>query len=365
MVLFALNRDGVFTLSEGRGLEPLGLRPGQVVGMSVFDVYRSEPGVLAATRRALSGEELYSVSTLANGLMYETHWVPLHDLEGRPSGTLGIAVDVTHRERETRWRAQLFSEAEEARAEAERAVRVRDEFLTVASHELKTPLTSLNLQLHALMKRAGERTRPEDGDLVPRLEKAQRQLQKLAKMMDELLDVSRLTEGQLRLELTEVDLVPLARDVLERFQEEASRTGARLELRGEPRVVGRWDRARLEQVVTNLVSNALKYGAGAPVDIDVCSSGALALLDVTDHGIGIAPEDLERIFQKFERAAPVRKYSGFGLGLYIVRQWVEALGGAVDVTSSPGQGTTFHIILPLAGPEARLDQPPPAATSMH
>ncbi|HEX8436718.1 ATP-binding protein [Archangium sp.] len=351
MVLFSMDRDGTFTLSEGQGLKALGLKPGQVVGLSVFDLYRSEPEVLAHVRRALAGEDFFTVDALSTGLLFETHWTPLRDAEGKPAGALGLALDVTQREREAHWRARLFHEAEQARAEAEQAVRARDEFLTVASHELKTPLTSLNLQLHTLLKRA--RQAGQDGEQVERLEKARRQLQKLARMMDELLDVSRVAEGRLRLELGEVDLLQVVQEVMERFQDEAQRSGTRLELRSMDAVVGQWDRVRLEQVVTNLVSNALKYGAGAPVDILVRSSGAMALLEVKDHGIGIAPEDLERIFGKFERAVPVRKYGGFGVGLYIVRQLVEALGGAVDVESTPGQGTTFHVVLPLAGPAAR------------
>jgi PAS domain S-box-containing protein len=365
VVLFALDRDGLFTLSEGQGLEALGLKPGQVVGMSVFDLYRAEPSLLAHVRRALAGEEFFVLETLSSGPMYETHWVPLRDPEGRQAGALGLAVDVTQREREARWRAQLLAEAEEARAEAEQAVRLRDEFLTIASHELKTPLTSLGLQLHALWKRAGQSGRPEDAEAVQRLEKARRQLQKLARMMDDLLDVSRVSEGRLRLELGEVDLVQVVREVMERLQDEAQRAGSRLELRAVGPVVGRWDRSKLEQVVTNVVSNALKYGAGAPVEIEVRSSGAMALLEVTDHGIGIAPEDMERIFGKFERAVPVRKYGGFGLGLYIVRQLVEVQGGAVDVESTPGQGSTFHIVLPLAGPETQLPPPAPTPEGLH
>ncbi|PTL83341.1 PAS domain-containing protein [Vitiosangium sp. GDMCC 1.1324] len=365
VVLFALDREGVFNLSEGHGLEALGLKPGQVVGMSVFDLYRTEPALMAVVRRALGGDEFFSLNTLSTGRVYETHWVPLKDAEGRLAGTLGLAVDVTQRERESRWRAQLFEEAEEARAEAERAVRVRDEFLTIASHELKTPLTSLGLQLQTLLKRARQGGRPEDAETEQRLEKAQRQVQKLARMMDDLLDVSRVAEGRLRLELSDVDLVQVVREVMERLQEEAQRTGTPLELRGEEPVVGRWDRAKLEQVVTNLLSNAMKYGAGAPVELHVHSSGAMALLEVTDHGIGIAPEDVARIFGKFERAVPVRKYGGFGLGLYIVRQLVEALGGVVDVDSTPGQGSVFHLVLPLAGPNIRLSSPPPTPAGLH
>jgi PAS domain S-box-containing protein len=356
VVLFALDSRGTFTLSEGQGLKSLGLEPGQVVGLSVFDYARSEPSLLAHARRALAGEEFFCVDELSDGLLWETHWTPLRDAQGHLAGALGLAVDITQREREARWRSQLLTEAQEAQVAAEDAVRLRDEFLTIASHELKTPLTSLNLQLQALMRGA---SKAGDTALGARLGKAQRQIQKLARLMDDLLDVSRLTTGRLVPQLDAVDLVQVVREVLERFQEEPAREGTRLTLQGEPEVVGHWDRGRLEQVVTNLVANAMKYGAGAPVEISVRSSGAMALLEVKDEGIGIAPADAERIFGKFERAVSVRKYGGFGLGLYIVRQWVEALGGAVDVESSPGHGSTFRVVLPLAGPE---EHPTPAST---
>ncbi len=362
VVLFAMDSRGTFTLSEGQGLKALGLEPGQVVGLSVFDYARAETSILAHTRRALAGDEFFSVDELSNGLLWETHWTPLRDAQGHLAGALGLSVDITQRERETRWRSQLLVQAQEARAAAENAVRLRDEFLTIASHELKTPLTSLNLQLQSLLRGA---RKAADGPLTARLDKAQRQIQKLARLMDDLLDVSRLTTGRLVLQVEEVDLVQVVREVLERFQEEPARDGTRLTLQGEASVVGRWDRGRLEQVVTNLVANAMKYGAGAPVEVAVRSSGAMALLEVKDAGIGIAPEDLERIFGKFERAVPVRRYGGFGLGLYIVKQWVEALGGAVDVESSQGQGATFRVVLPLAGPEEHPTTEPPAQPGLH
>ncbi|HSP79765.1 MAG TPA: ATP-binding protein, partial [Myxococcaceae bacterium] len=365
LVLFALDRDGTFTFSEGQGLEVLGLKPGQAVGLSIFELYRAEPAVLAHVRRALAGEEFTAVDTFSNGLTRETHWTPLRDAEGRLAGTLGMALDVTRRELEARWRARLFAEAEQARAQAEQAVRLRDDFLAVASHELKTPLTSVTLQLQALLRQAREWRGPEGAQVVERLEKTQRQVLRLTRLMEEMLDVSRLTAGRLQLELREVDLVRVVREVMERFGEEARRKGTRLELRGADSVVGRWDEVRLEQVVTNLVSNALKYGRGAPVEVTVRRSGAMALLEVVDHGIGIAPEDLERIFDKFERAVPLRQYGGFGLGLYLVRQLVEALGGAVGVESSPGTGTTFRLLLPLAGPEARPGPPSPPEAGPH
>lgn len=351
VVLFALDRQGVFTLSEGGGLRALGLRPGQVVGASIFDVYRTEPAVLADVRRALAGEEFLGVDEVTGGLVWETHWAPLRDGAGRPSGCIGLAVDVTEREREARWRAQLLEQTELARVAAEEAVRMRDDFLTVASHELKTPLTALHLQVQALLRQAQQGWRRDSGrSPVERLEKAQQHLLRLVRLVDDLLDVSRVAAGRMRLELEQVDLVEVAREVLERFQEAAARQGTQLELRGVGSAVGQWDRTRLEQVVTNLVANALKYGPRAPVEVTVGSSGAMAMLEVRDYGIGINPQDLERIFGKFERAVSVRQYGGLGLGLFIVRQLVEALGGAITVESQPGEGAAFRVVLPLAGP---------------
>ena len=234
--------------------------------------------------------------------------------------------------------------------EAQAAVRLRDEFLSVASHELKTPLTPLQLRLQSL-KRDAQGMRPGH---VPRtrvvkgLETAEAQVRKLAALVNALLDVSRLTQGRLTLQPEDgVDVAALVAECAAALAQEAERAGCALQVHAPAPVVGSFDRLRLEQVVHNLLSNALKYGAGQPVRVAVERAGASVRLEVRDGGIGIAAEALPRLFGKFERAVSERHYGGMGLGLYITRQIVEAMGGRVRVESAPGRGALFEVVLPL------------------
>jgi signal transduction histidine kinase len=175
----------------------------------------------------------------------------------------------------------------------------------------------------------------------------EKQDERLIHLVNNLLDASRLSAGRLELELEEVDLSALVREVVECFGEEIARARCRLDIRAEDHVVGVWDRSRLEQVVTNLLTNALKYGAGTEVTISVSADATSARLAVADQGIGIAPEHVERIFGRFERAVATKEYSGVGLGLSIARDIVEALGGTLGVVSESGGGATFTVELPL------------------
>jgi signal transduction histidine kinase/tetratricopeptide (TPR) repeat protein len=243
-------------------------------------------------------------------------------------------------------RGRLYREEQEA-------VRRRDDFLSIAAHELKTPLTSLQLHLQGLMTRMRQTTESLPPEKVAtKLESANLQTQRLGKLVNELLDISRVAQGQLLGKLEEVDLVALVRGVIERSREALARAECPVELHASGSVAGRWDALRLEQVVGNLLTNATKYGAGKPIEVAIESDGANARLQVRDWGIGIAPEDTERIFKRFERAVSVRHYGGFGIGLWLVREIVQALGGTVKVESTQGQGSTFTVTLPLSGPEA-------------
>ncbi len=145
-----------------------------------------------------------------------------------------------------------------------------------------------------------------------------------------------------------MDLAALVAEVTDRAAEELRRAGCAVSIDAPPSVIGRWDRTRLEQVVTNLLANAMKYGAEAPIRITIAADEAAARLTVQDGGIGVAPGDQERIFQRFERAVSERHYGGFGLGLWIARQVVEAMGGSIRVRSELGEGATFVVELPLA-----------------
>ncbi|MFP2927084.1 PAS domain S-box protein [Pyxidicoccus sp. 3LG] len=235
--------------------------------------------------------------------------------------------------------------------EAQQAVRAREEFLQVASHELKTPLTPLSLKLQMLARMAASLPQEHFPRLLGDLDMMRQQVQRLSSLMDELLDVSRITSGRFSLTMEFIDLCALVRETMARFEPEVLRQGGRLDadiLSGT--LDGIWDRQRLEQVVTNLLSNALKYGGGKPVHVRVWREGETARLLVRDEGIGIAPEALPRIFDKFERAVSERHYGGLGLGLYITRQIVEALGGTIRAESEPGRGSSFFVELPLVPP---------------
>ncbi|MCK8498936.1 ATP-binding protein [Myxococcus fulvus] len=228
--------------------------------------------------------------------------------------------------------------------DAQAAVRLRDEFLSVASHELKTPLTSLKLQ-HGLIDRAlGPDSREK---VAPRLSTAMRQVQRLASLVDHLLDVSRVSLGRLALEPTEVDLGQAVRDAVDRMEEVFAVAGCTVRVEIPEPLQGRWDSLRLDQVLVNLLTNAAKYGAGRPVQVSASAEGeARVRLSVRDEGIGISETDLPRLFGRFERAVSERHYGGLGLGLYISRQIVEAMGGSIEVESREGVGSVFTVLLP-------------------
>jgi PAS domain S-box-containing protein len=257
---------------------------------------------------------------------------------------VAIARDITNRKLADRERDRLYEEAVAA-------VRARDDFLSVASHELRGPLSALRLRIETLV-----RTCDADAD-APLGEPFQKKLQaaatlgdRLARLVGELLDVSRITAGKLHIETREVDLVAVVRDAMGRIQEEAAKTGTSMHLHADGPLTGWWDPFRMAQIVRNLVSNAVKFGAGKPVDVTVARAGDVVRLSVRDHGIGIAPEDLERIFGRFERVESARTDAGMGMGLFIARRLVEAQGGQIRAESAPGAGATFVADFPREAP---------------
>jgi PAS domain S-box-containing protein len=234
-------------------------------------------------------------------------------------------------------RSSLYQQAIEA-------VSVRDDFLSIAGHELKTPLTALLFHAESLA-RAGASVAPED--LARRTGRLASNAERLGRLVDELLDVSRITAGRLVLEREPVDLAAVAREVVLRSADELARSGSSVRLTAPAAVCGRWDRPRVEQVAGNLLANAIKYGQGRPIDVRVEAEGRTARLLVRDRGVGIAADDQARIFDRFERAVSARHFGGLGLGLWIVRQVVEAHGGRIRVQSAPGEGAEFTVELPL------------------
>jgi signal transduction histidine kinase len=259
-----------------------------------------------------------------------------HSLSGRhhTEEDLALALELARRATAAVQNAHLFHQTQQA-------LQLRDDFLAIAGHELNTPLTSLKLQLARLQRG------PADEDVRTRASAAVQQVDRLGRLVRELLEVSRLSEGRLHLDPEPVDLVELCREVLGRFDHEMTRAGTAVHLHAPAALPGRWDRARVDGVVTHLVSNALKYGQGQPVELAVTAAPEdFARLVVRDRGIGIPPEQQAHLFQRFGRAVPLRHYGGFGLGLWFSRQVVEAHGGRIHLESAPGVGTTVTVELP-------------------
>ncbi|MDP9311564.1 MAG: ATP-binding protein [Chloroflexota bacterium] len=351
--LFMLDAEGRTTFMNPAAEQMFGWRQAELLGKVLHDHihHRHPDGRTFPKAECPLGEVFRSGEALRNHEDLFVHRdgtyipvycsnVPIH-VDGKVTGAVVSVNDITQRKRAEEERERLYREAQEA-------IQARDEFLSIASHELKTPLTALQLQLQMLLRSAskngGAKLTPER--LLQKLHLADQQTDRLAGLINDLLDVARIRTGRIEIRLEEVDLTEVVRDVLARFEEQITQAGCSVWLRAEAPLLAHWDRSRLEQVFTNLLSNAIKYGPGKPIEIWVNGDATTAELTVQDHGIGIAPEHLERIFVRFERAVSANHYGGLGLGLYIVRQIVEALGGTIRVTSELGHGSTFTVALP-------------------
>jgi signal transduction histidine kinase len=222
-----------------------------------------------------------------------------------------------------------------------------DALLSMLSHELRSPLQSLLLNVDLCL----QWTRGPEGDpatawLKDRLSRQRRMATRLKLLIDTFLDVGQIAGGDLRMDREDLDLGLLVGDVVHRAADELAWARCPVRMNLEPGLTGRWDRLQLELVVANLLSNAAKYGAGAPVEIVVWGSRDAAFVQVKDNGPGIARLDQQRIFEKFTRLQTASNVGGFGLGLWIVRHIVDASGGTISVNSEPGQGAAFTVSLP-------------------
>lgn len=231
---------------------------------------------------------------------------------------------------------------------AELGIKTRDEFLNIASHELKTPLTSLQLQLQILKKRAKTQEKVGPSDLTRFLNVEELQLKRLTKLINNLLDVSRIHGNHLELEREEVDLGEIVEETVQRFEELLQNENIDLRIDLERQIIGYWDKFKIDQAITNLLSNAVKYGKNNPIDIRVYMEKGVAYVEVQDRGIGMEDTEMDKIFKRFGRTETAKNYDGLGLGLYISSQFIQAHGGSIYVKSHPDRGSTFTILLPVA-----------------
>jgi PAS domain S-box-containing protein len=259
----------------------------------------------------------------------------VRDASGRLLGFAKVTRDLTER-RATEEERVRFAQAQEA-------LRLRDEFLSIASHELKTPLTAVQLQLQGILDRA----EGLDDRIANKVAKAVRAGARLGDLIESLLDVSRIATGTITLDHETFDLVEATRDVVERLRETATRARCEVTVTAAGPVVGRSDRLRFEQLVTNLLSNAFKYAPGGPVIVAVARPDGDAVIEVRDAGPGLREGDLQRVFDRFERGSPT-SYGGLGLGLYLARQIAEAHGGTITASNLPSSGARFVVRLPHA-----------------
>jgi PAS domain S-box-containing protein len=320
-----------------------GYRPEEILGQpfsrffTADDIAQDKPArqLEIATREGRFEDEAWRVRKDGSLFWANVVMTPVRDPSNRLVGFVKITRDLTERRKSEQERLRL--------AQAAEAVRLRDEFLSIASHELKTPLTALQLQLLNL----SDQFLRSDDKIEKSMDRARRLAGRLNQLIDALLDVSRIATGKLTLNFEPFDLGDAAREVAERLRESASAAGCELSLKVGGQIRGRWDRLRIEQVLMNLLANSLKYAAGQPIELSLGCEAETAIVEVRDRGPGIPEGELSRIFERFERATSAHHYGGMGLGLYVARQIAEAHNGTIVGSNLADGGACFTVRLPL------------------
>jgi len=290
-------------------------------------------------------------TAIANGAAYndqyqilkpdgEIRWINARGrvrlIDGKPTLMTGIILDIT--------------ELKKVQEALEESVKVRDEFISIASHELRTPLTSLILQnqlLDRIMSKDPLKPVPQEKLKIP-LKVFQNQLRHLTHLIEDMLDVSKIIAGKITLNIEPVDLTDLINNILQRWEEELAQKGITFQTHLEKNIIANVDIFKLDQVITNLISNAIKYGERKPIRIEAMKNNESAIIKIIDQGMGIQLDQQHKIFNRFERVVSSKNISGLGLGLYISKQIVESLGGTISVESEFEKGATFIVSLPLS-----------------
>jgi PAS domain S-box-containing protein len=381
--LLVVDRQGRITATNERfaglwGMPPAILKSGEDARVLAFmrEQLEDPEAFMARVEYLYAHPELESEDAvvLKGGRVFERFSRPQRLGDG-VVGRVWSFRDVTSRKRAEAERDRLLVEESRARQEAERAFHaaqkalgLRDEFLLIAAHEMRTPLTSMKMQIQQLQRLldTASGAQVEAARLSPVVSAALRQMRRFLELCEQLLDIGRLSSGRLEPRYEPLDLREVVAEVIAHHAEAAARVDSELRLEGPGTLPGQWDRLCLERIVSNLLSNAIKFGAGSAILVHLEARERLVRLQVRDHGIGIASEARERIFERLERAVDSRNYGGLGLGLWIARESARALGGHITVESEPGKGSTFTVELPLTprppvgrGGEAPAAEAPP------
>ena len=342
--------DGIITSWNPTAEVMFGYTAHEAIGKSIrliipSDRQAEEDYVLAQIRRGEKVDHFETVRQTKDCRRIDISLTvsPIRDARGLVVGASKIARNISERKKLERERETLLEREKTAHEQLNGALRARDEFIAVAAHEFRNPLNALLLTLQVMQLTCHD---PQKASQIPNIaEKLRSQLHRFAALVDRLLDVARARAGNFGLYRENFDLAALITEVSGRFKAENPAVSISLEL--EPKIEGTWDRLRLDQVVTNLISNAIKYGTQKPILINALIHEQHAVIRVRDEGIGISPENLPRVFDSFERVTPDSKGKGLGIGLWITKRIVEEHGGAVLAESELGKGSTFIVQLPL------------------
>ncbi len=338
-----------------------------ILGKEIFFLLALTPIIIACFIGGLAGG-LLTTTLSAIGFIYyhfaeiipysENHFIEIIQLAIYITEGILISIVVEKNQKNKQFDQYLKREKEfakliitehEAVEQANQEIKARDEFLSIASHELKNPLTTMLLQIQSTLHNIKNTSLANFSvqNLLIMLEGIEQQTQRLSKMINDLLNVSLITTGRIDLETQKLDLAQTTKNVVSNYSTKLARDGRTVKLETDNEIIGNWDKVRIEQVITNLIDNAIKYGDGKPIEVKVTKNGSSASLAVKDQGIGIPEEKQKAIFDRFKRGVSAKEFEGLGVGLYITKQIIIAHKGKIDIISKPGLGTTFIVELPV------------------